>query len=150
MANTGTSEMLLTTYNFSLEIDGMEVAFFKEASGLTAEVEVIEHQVVDKTGKQITQKIAGHKSTGEITLKKSLDATKTLFDWFNQVRNGEYDAYRKGGSITMYDPKGEKKAQWTFVNGWPKSWSASDLDAAADDVSIEEIVITHEGLDWAT
>ncbi len=149
MANTGTSEMLLTTYNFALEIDGLAISFFKEASGLSAEVEVIEHQVVGEKGKQVTQKIAGHSSTGEITLKKSLDATTDLFDWFNQVRQGDYENYRKNGAVIMYDPLGEAKASWKFVNGWPKSWSASDLDAGADDVSIEELVITHEGLDWA-
>lgn len=147
---TGTSEMLLTTYNFALEIDGLDsITFFKEASGLSAEVEVIEHQVVTAKGKQVTQKIAGHNSTGEITLKKSLDATTSLFDWFNQVRQGDFAGYRKNGAVIMYDPGGEEQARWNFVNGWPKSWSASDLDAGADDVSIEEIVITHEGLEWS-
>lgn len=147
MANTGTSEMLLTTYNFAVEVDSVTVAFFKECSGLTEEVEVIEHQVVNAKGQQITQKIAGHRSMGEITLKKSMDANKYLTDWFKEVRDGKFDSYRRNGSIVMYDPKGDESARWNFLNGWPKAWSSSDLDASADDIATEEITITHEGID---
>lgn len=138
--------MLVATFNFAVEIDGVEVAFFREASGLTTEVEVIEHQVVNNKGKQITQKIAGHAATGEITLKKSMDGNKYLSDWFKEVQDGKFETYRRNGSILMFDPTGAEVVRWNFTNGWPKSWSASDLDASADDVATEEIVITHEGM----
>lgn len=143
---TGTSEMLMATYNFAVEIDSITVAYFREASGLTTEVEVIEHQVVNETGRQVTQKIAGHAATGEVTLKKSMDGNTYLTDWFKEVSDGKFDSYRRNGSIVMFDPQGGELARWNFVNGWPKSWSASDLDASADDVATEEVVITHEGL----
>ena len=78
MANTATSEMLIATFNFAVEVDSVTVAFFREASGLSMEVEVIEHQVVNDKGKQVTQKIAGHTATGEVTLKKSMDGSKYL------------------------------------------------------------------------
>lgn len=150
MANTGTSEMLATTFNFSVEIDSVTVAFFREASGLTSEVEVIEHQVVNEKGKQITQKVAGHRSTGEFTIKKTMDGNKYLSEWFKEVQDGKYESYRRNGSIVMWDPLGKTElARWNFVNGWPKSWSASDLDAGADDIATEEIVITHEGMSRA-
>ena len=146
MANTATSEMLIATFNFAVEVDSVTVAFFREASGLSMEVEVIEHQVVNDKGKQVTQKIAGHSATGEVTLKKSMDGSKYLTDWFTEVQDGKFDSYRRNGSIVMYDPQGTELARWNFVNGWPKSWSASDLDASADDVATEEVVITHEGM----
>lgn len=146
MANTATSENLVATFNFAVEIDSVTVAYFREASGLTTEVEVIEHKVVNSKGKQVVQKIAGHISTGEVTLKKSMDGNKYLTDWFKQVQNGEYDKYRRNGSIVLYDPKGNEVVRWNFTKGWPKSWKASDLDASADDIVTEEIIITHEGL----
>jgi len=101
---------------------------------------------VNNKGKQITQKIAGHAATGEITLKKSMDGNKYLSDWFKEVQDGKFETYRRNGSILMFDPAGAEVARWNFTNGWPKSWSASDLDASADDVATEEIVITHEGM----
>ena len=149
MATSATSETLIATYNFAIEIDSATIAFFREASGLSTEVEVIEHQVENHKGKQITQKIAGHTATGEVTLKKSMDDNSYLTDWFAEVQAGSFDSYRRNGSIIMFDPQGTELARWNFVNGWPKSWTASDLDAISDDVAIEEVVITHEGLSRA-
>lgn len=145
---TGTSEMLLATYNFAVEIDGITVAFFKKCSGLSSEVKVITHQVVNEQGQQITQKIAGHNDieAGEVTLTKSLDGNKYLSDWFKEVEDGKFDSYRRNGSIVMYDPQGAETARWNFTNGWPKNWKASDLDAGADEVATEEVTITHEGM----
>lgn len=145
---SGTSEMLAATFNFAVEVDGINIAYFREASGLSMEVEVIEHQVVNNKGQQITQKLAGHRQMGEVTLKKSMDGSTLWTDWLKEVQTGTWKTYRRNGSIKMYDTAGETViAQWNFTNGWPKSWSASDLDASADDVSIEEVVITHEGLE---
>jgi len=141
-----TSDMLLATYNFAVEVDGITVAYFREASGLTTEVEVIEHEIVNEKGKQVTQKIAGHASTGEVTLRRSLDANPYLAEWFKEVQDGKFDSYRRNGSIVMYDPQGTGTARWNFVNGWPKSWTASDLDAGADEIATEEVTITHDGL----
>lgn len=138
--------MLMATYSFALEIDGVTVAYFREASGLSTEVEVIEHQVVNETGRQVTQKIAGHATTGEVTLKRSMDGTTYLSDWFKEVEDGKFDAYRRNGSIVMFDPQGAELVRWTFFKGWPRSWTASDLGTDAGNGAIEEVVITHEGL----
>ncbi len=146
MANSATSENLVTTFNFAVEIDSVTIAYFREASGLMTEVEVIQHKVVNKTGQQVIQKIAGHVAAGEITLKKSMDGNKYLTDWFKQVQDGKYDSYRRNGSVVLFDAKGTEVNRWNFVNGWPKSWSASNLDSAADETATEEIVITHEGI----
>ena len=147
MADTGTSEMLLASYNFAVEVDGVTIGFFKEASGLTSEVEVIEHQVVNEKGKQVTQKIAGHAQTGEVTLKKSLEDDTYLYDWFKQVNDGKVGDYRRNGSIVLYAQDGSPTARWNFINGWPKSYGASDLDAGGDDIITEEVTITHEGIE---
>jgi len=106
-STTGTSEMLAATFNFAVEVDGIEIAFFREASGLSMEVEVIEHQVVNKSGQQITQKLAGHRQMGEITLKKSMDGGKLWTDWLKEVQSGSWKTYRRNGSIKMYDTSGE-------------------------------------------
>lgn len=148
MANTGTSEMLLATYNFAVEVDGITVAYFKKCTGLSSGVKVITHEVVNATGQQVTQKLAGHADveSSEINLTKSLDGNTYLSDWFKEVQDGKFDSYRRNGSIVMYDPQGTETARWNFVNGWPKEWKASDLDAGSDEVATEEVTITHEGL----
>jgi phage tail-like protein len=46
----------------------------------------------------------------------------------------------------IYDNAGTEVGRWNFEAGWPSKWSASDLDAGTDDVMIEELTISHEGL----
>ena len=140
------SETLMATYNFAIEIDSATVAFSKEAKGLSTEVEVITRQVVDDRGREITERIAGHLAPGEVTLTGDMDGSTYLTAWFKEVTEGKSESYRRNGSIVMFDSAGSEVARWNFVNGWPKSWSLTDLDAGADNVATEAFVITHEGL----
>lgn len=146
MATSGTSENLLRTSNFAIEIDSITVAFFQEVTGLTSDIEVITHQVVNKEGRQITQKLAGRLMPGEVTFKKTLDGSKYMGDWFKQVQEGKFDQYRRNGSIILFDEQGTEAARWNFIAGWPKSWSGSNLNAGADEIVTESVIITHEGM----
>lgn len=75
-----------------------------------------------------------------------MDGSTYLTAWFKEVTEGKSESYRRNGSIVMFDSAGSEVARWNFVNGWPKSWSLTDLDAGADNVATEAFVITHEGL----
>ena len=146
---TATSENLLLTARFALEIDSVTVGFFRECSGLGTESEVVEHLVVNAKGQQIIQKLPGKSKWTDVTLKKSLDGAKDLWEWRKEVLDGSYDKYRRNGSIVVYDSKNTEVARWNFVNGWPSSWKGSDLSSSADEVATEEVTIAHEGLERA-
>ena len=149
MAQTATSENLVLTATFSVEIDGVQLAFFKSCSGLSTENQVVEHKVVNTKGQLITQKVPGHAKYADIVLKKSLDGGTALADWRKQVVAGQYTDYRRNGSIVLIDSMGTEVARWNFTAGWPSTWKGSDLDAGADDIAIEEVTIAHEGLEPA-
>ena len=36
--------------------------------------------------------------------------------------------------------------QWDFINGWPSKYDPADLNAKGNDIAIETLEITHEGL----
>lgn len=144
--STATQENLLQTSRFGVEIDGVLFGLFKECSGLDSTNEIIEYKSVGGGGKLFTQKVPGHTNFSDITLKQSLDGTSDMWDWRQQVENGEYDKYRRDGSIVLYDEKGDEQARYKFTAGWPSSWKFSDLDAGADDIVIQEMVIAHEGI----
>ena len=143
---TATSENLLLTARFALEIDSVTIGFFRECSGLGSESEVIEHLVVNKDGTQIIQKVPGKAKWTDITLKKSLDGAKELWEWRKQVVDGAFDKYRRNGSIVVYNSMNEEVARWNFVNAWPSSWKGSDFNAGSDEIVTEEVTIAHEGL----
>jgi phage tail-like protein len=149
MAGTATSENLLLTARFSLEVDSVSMGFFRECSGLGTESEVVEHLVVNDKGQQIIQKMPGRAKWTDITLKKSMDGAKELWNWRKEVLDGQFDKYRRHGSIVIYDSKNTEVARWNFQNGWPSAWKGSDLSASSDEVATEEVTIAHEGLERA-
>lgn len=146
MPNTATSENVLLGSRFALEIDSVTMGFFRECGGLGSESEVVEHLVVNAKGQQIIQKVPGKAKWTDVTLKKSLDGAKELWNWRKEVVDGEYAKYRRNGSIVIYDSTNKEVARWNFVNGWPSSWKGSDLSSSSDDVATEEVTIAHEGL----
>ncbi|MEX2445858.1 MAG: phage tail protein [Dehalococcoidia bacterium] len=137
---------LLTTFAFAVEVDGITIASFKEASGIDSNTEVIEYKEVTGAGQMIIRKVPGSASWSDITLRRRIDAVTDFWDWRVQVLEGDIDSARRNGSIVLYDSMQAEVARWNFVNGWPSVWKGADLDAGANEVAVEEVTIAHEGL----
>jgi phage tail-like protein len=137
---------LLTTFSFHVEFDGVDVGAYKEASGVESETEVIEYKEATKEGKMLIRKVPGAMKWSDITLKKRIDNSTDLWEWRKEVEQGDIDAARRNGSIVLYDSTHTEVARWNFEAGWPSKWKGADLNAGEDQIAVEEITITHEGL----
>jgi phage tail-like protein len=137
---------LLTTFSFHVELDGVDIGRFKEASGVESETEIIEYKEVTKDGKMVIRKVPGAMKWADITLKKSIDTSRDLWEWRLEVEEGDIDSARRDGSIVLYDSTHAEVARWNFMSGWPSKWKGADLNAGEDQIAVEEITITHEGL----
>jgi phage tail-like protein len=137
---------LLTTFSFHVELDGVDIGRFKEASGVESETEIIEYKEVTKDGKMVIRKVPGAMKWADITLKKSIDMSRDLWEWRLEVEEGDIDSARRDGSIVLYDSTHSEVARWNFMSGWPSKWKGADLNAGEDQIAVEEITITHEGL----
>lgn len=131
---------------FALDVQGVVSAFFASASGFNNSSEVITHQAVDAAGKSVVQKIPGDLTWDDITLERGITDDLGLWDWRQQVIEGDVAGARKDGSVIMYNQAGEEMSRWNFVNGWPSSWNGPDVSAEDQSVAIESISIAHEGL----
>ncbi len=136
----------ISASQFALDVQGL-TAYFMEASGFENTTEIIEHVMQDKSGKRIYQKLPGNVKWADVSLKRGHTDDDALWKWRKQVLDGDIDGARKTGTITGYDYKGEPVIQYTFQRGWISKWSASGFTAKGNDVAVEEISITHEGLD---
>jgi len=137
----------LATFSFHVELDGLDIGSFKECAGVDSETEIIEYKEVGPNGVMIIRKLPGAMKWSNITLKKSIDNQKTLWDWRKQIEDGKIAEARKNGSIVLYDSLQTEVARWNFRDGWPSTWKGANLNASENGVAIEEIVITHEGLE---
>lgn len=143
------TDLLLTTFAFHIEVEGIELATFKEASGFESTTEIIEYKEANQDGRLVIRKVPGSRSWSDITLRRGITDSLAMWEWRKQVLDGQVDEARRDGSIVLYDSTGEEVVRYNFFNGWVSQWKGPDLDADQNEVAVEEITIAHEGLERA-
>lgn len=128
-------------YSIQLELNGQAVGFFADVSGIGSENEVVEHTVVDQNGQQVTQKLPGRLKYLDVTLSRGITSDLQLWQWRQEVVDGNIQAARKDFVIRLFDATLTPIAEWNFLNGWP-----SKIEGKVGSTVIEEITIVHEGM----
>jgi phage tail-like protein len=143
MAQTGQRVDPFRNFNFLVELDGIAQASFTECSGLGSTTEVIENR---EGGDNVTvRKLPGKHSYPDISLKSGLTDSTELWDWRQQIVDG--NIVRKNGSIVVYDlANSTEVARWNFVRAWPTKWEGPSFSAKGNDIAIDTLVLAHEGL----
>jgi phage tail-like protein len=131
-------------YNFLVEIDGITRAGFRECAGLDSTQDPIEYREGNEG--LTARKLPGLNKYSNISLKWGITDDAELWDWRQQVMEGNIDGARKNGSIILMDDTGEEKVRWNFREGWPTKWTGPSFNATGSDIGIESLDIVHEGL----
>jgi phage tail-like protein len=147
MANDGsapaTSVWPLPKFSFKVAWDSA-VMHFEEVSGLDAEAQPIEYRHGDSPQFSVI-KMAGLKKYSDVTLKKGVfKSDHTFWDWLNEIKMNTLQ--RKPVTISLLDEGGAPVMVWTLANAWPSKVSGTDPEAQGNEVAVESIVISHEGL----
>lgn len=129
-------------FRYKVEIDGLEAAGFSEVTGFDASIDVMEYREGDMV--QTPMKIPGLKKYGNITLRKGLADSRTLYDWMIAGVDGEVE--RKTITITLLDATEQSVASWQVINAWPVKYTAPDFNATSSEVAVESLEIAHEGM----
>jgi phage tail-like protein len=139
------TELPLVGFHFEVEIQdkvkGYIKSYFLECSGLGSEHEVIEH----KLGTQV-QKIPGRLKWENITLKGGITSNMDIWKWRQEVEDGKVEGARRNGSVIMLDQELKPVARWDFERAFPLKASGPQLKSDSNDLGIQELVITHEGI----
>lgn len=137
----------LVSFNFAIEVDGIISGFFTECSGLGSESEIVEHKIVGDGGQEIVRKIPGRRKWENITLKRGITANMDFWDWRKMIDDGDVSGARRNGSIIMYDQEGGEVARWNFEQGWPNKISGPSVKSDSNEIGVEELGVTHEGIE---
>lgn len=130
---------------FILEWEGIQHAGFSEVTIPDATVEPVDYR--EGTDPTLdTRKLPGLIKHSNITLKRGVTTSTELADWFKEVQSGKGIAARKNVSIILQDEEGNDKLRWEFVNCWPTKYDAPDLNATGNEIAVETLELTHEGL----
>lgn len=140
---TGDRRDPFRSFNFRVELDGITRAGFRECSGLDASQDPIEYR--EGTDALTARKMPGLNKYSNITLKWGMTDDTELWDWRKKAIAGKVE--RKNGSIVLLDESGEEKLRWNFREAWPIKWTGPSFNATGNEVAIETLEITHEGLE---
>jgi len=133
------------SFNFKLEIEGITVAGFSEVTGLNQESNVIDYR---EGQEPITpRKLPGLNKFGNITLKRGISPDLSVYNWRKTVTDGDIE--RRNASIVLHNEKHEEVVRWNLVNAWVSKYVGPDLKANANEVAIETVELTHEGVERA-
>ncbi len=87
-------------FNFVVEFDGGEVfGGFSDVSGIGTEITVAEYRNGNEKENHV-RKIAGVHKVSDVTLKRGIVNSKTLFDWIKETRTQGPAAQKKSVTIT--------------------------------------------------
>lgn len=96
-----------------------------------------------------TIKMPGLQKTGNVTLKRGIFKNDNkLWDWFNEIKMNTIN--KKTITINLLDEFKKPVMTWTLNNAWPVKIQDTDLKADGNEVAVESIEISHEGLTIAT
>lgn len=128
---------------FELKWDG-GVMQFQEASGLALDFLPLDHW--QGYGPQFSGlKLPGYKQHIDVTLKKSVVKNDRKFwDWFNEINRNT--VIKKTMAISLLDETGSPTMVWTLTNARPIRVGDTDLKSQGNEVAVEMIVLSHEGL----
>lgn len=147
---------ILTNCRFYIELklEGSQEpvdAYFMDCKGFKRTQDVIEVTEVTpqrwgaaKMGQVVCTKVPGNVKTNNITLRRGMTNSTTLWKWFEAVQEGNWAKQRRDGSLTIYDQSNSSQAIFQFQGAWPISYIVSDLSSAGGESEIEEMEIAVE------
>lgn len=148
MAVTGTPRNYDKKFLFTVEIDGLDIAWFESISSLESEVGVVEQHEGGLIN--VADQSPGKIKFAPVTLMVGATDNRELYDWHLLVADaaanaGEPDdGYKKNVAIVQKDRDGSEKKRWNLFEAWPSKFKAGEWDAKAEENVIQEITLTYK------
>jgi phage tail-like protein len=134
-------------FNFIANFDGNE-AFggFSDVSGLNTEFTVAEYRNGNDRENHVRKLLMLNKM-GDVTLKRGVVSSRTLFDWIKQARTAGPEA-EKNVTITLLDEAQRPVQSWGLRGVLPMKYTGPTLAAkGGGEVAMEELVLSVQGFE---
>ena len=131
------------SYNFKLNISGVNDAHFTECSGLGLTVEPIRYREAGDS--YVVRHIPGPVTFEPVTLTYGVTNSNDLWRWLMTAVDGRVE--RKNVSIIMMSADGSSEVmRWNLQDAWPSAWKGTTLDAMANEIAIESLTLVYDSL----
>ena len=139
-----------TQFNFLVDLgDGNTdgpLAGFQEVSGIGMEVTVAEYRNGNSRENSV-MKITGLNKCTDVTLKRGVIGSLNLYQWLNDIRNGNQGAYRTVIVQLQSEDHASVVQTWKLLRARIIKHTSGPLNAKGGDVVMEEMVLAYERLE---
>jgi phage tail-like protein len=137
-------------FNFLVDLgtgttDGPE-AGFQECSEIGMSVDVIEYRNGNEK-ENSARKITGLNKATDVTLKRGVIGSLDLYQWLDQIRNGDQAALRTVVIRLMNEDHSAVVQEWKLLRARIVKHVSGPFNAKASDVAMEELVLAYERLE---
>jgi phage tail-like protein len=137
-------------FNFLVDLgdgttEGVQ-AGFQELSNIGMEVTVAEYRNGNEKENSV-RKITGMNKATDVTLKRGVIGSLNLYQWLDQIRNGDQAAYR----TVLIHQQNEDHTQivqtWKLLRARIIKHVSGPFNAKGTDVAMEELTVSYERLE---
>lgn len=137
-------------FNFLVDLgtgntEGAE-AGFQECSNIGMEVTVSEYRTGNSKENSV-RKITGLNKATDVTLKRGVIGSLNLYQWLNDIRNGNQNAER---TVTVHLQNEDHSAivqTWKLLRARIIKHVSGPMNAKGTDVAMEELTLAYERLE---
>jgi phage tail-like protein len=136
-------------FNFTVSFDGSEsFGGFSDVSGIGNEIAIAEYRFGNDLENHV-RKVAGVTKCDDVTLKRGILDSTTLFAWIDAART-QGPAAQKTVKITLQDEAQNPVQSWLLRGVVPMKYTGPTLASkGGGDVAMEEIVLSAEKMELA-
>lgn len=128
------------------ESDGPE-AGFAEVTFPVATIETVEYRNGNEKENN-NRKVTGVTKYTNLVLKRGVIGSLDLYDWWNQVRNGDAAAYRNVTVSLLSEDHSAVVMTWKFLRARPEAYTFTSLvDVDSRDVQYEILELAFERME---
>lgn len=139
-----------TGFNFLVDVgDGVTEgpnAGFQEVGGIGMEVAVIEYRTGNSKENSV-MKLTGLNKVSDVTLKRGIIGSLTLYKWLDQIRNGDQQSLRTVTIQLQSEDHTEVVQTWKLLRARIVKHTSGPFNAAGSDLAMEEMVLACERLE---
>jgi phage tail-like protein len=137
-------------FNFLVDLgtgttDGPD-AGFQEVSNIGMEVTVSEYRNGNEKENSV-RKITGMNKATDVTLKRGVIGSLNLYQWLDQIRNGDQNALRTVVVSLQNEDHTAVVQTWKFLRSRIIKHVTGPLNAKGTDVAMEELTLSYERLE---
>jgi len=121
-------------------------AGFSECSPIEMSVDVIEYRNGNEK-ENVVRKLTGLARYPNVMLKRGVIGSLDLYDWLDQIRNGDQGAYRTVTVQLMSEDHSTVVQEWKLLRARIVKHVSGPFNAKGEDVVIEELTLAYERLE---